>query len=127
MKIQLQELEEELTLQGTLTSFRRTRKQSADAADIFTPKSAIKNIKFDTSELSSERSPLPKLVQNKIKKQHHFAKGLPKYGNQMGKQMVDMTHDCPLELYWKPIKREAEKKPTQQMLKDKLLLKDWEM
>jgi len=47
--------------------------------------------------------------------------------NQMATNCIDLTHDAPLELYWRPIIRAPEKKPGENMLKDKLLLKDWEM
>ena len=47
------------------------------------------------------------------------------HSNQMAMNLVDLTHDCPIELIWKPIVREPEKKPLENVLKDKLLLKDW--
>lgn len=50
-----------------------------------------------------------------------------KMKNQMATSCIDLTHESPIELYWRPIIRAPEKKPAENVLKDKLLLKDWEM
>ena len=47
--------------------------------------------------------------------------------NQMATNCIDLTHESPIELFWRPIIRAPEKKPAENVLKDKLLLKDWEM
>jgi len=44
----------------------------------------------------------------------------------MSTSLIDLTHDCITELYWKPIIRKPEPKPADNVLRDKLLLKDWE-
>lgn len=44
----------------------------------------------------------------------------------MALNVYDLTHDVIHELYWKPIVRKPEEKPADNVLKDKLLLKDWE-
>lgn len=40
--------------------------------------------------------------------------------------VIDLTHDCPSELAWRPIKRVPELKPPEAILKDKINLKEWE-
>jgi len=50
-----------------------------------------------------------------------------KLNNQMARNCVDLTHDCLAERYWRPIVREEEVKPPDNILRDKLLLKDWEL
>jgi hypothetical protein len=44
----------------------------------------------------------------------------------MALDVIDLTHDVIHEYYWKPIIRKPEEKPADLVLKDKLLLKDWE-
>ncbi len=46
--------------------------------------------------------------------------------NRMATSVIDLTHDVIHELYWRPIERKPEEKPPDNVLKDKLLLKDWE-
>ena len=50
-----------------------------------------------------------------------------KMRNPMAVECIDLTHDCPVELHWRPIIRVPDKKPLENVLKDKILLKDWEM
>jgi hypothetical protein len=46
--------------------------------------------------------------------------------NPQSRLVTDLTHDTIHELHWKPIVRKPEEKPAENVLKDKLLLKDWE-
>ena len=46
--------------------------------------------------------------------------------NPCSTTVIDLTHDCLSELSWKPIKRVAEQKPPEVILKDKINLKEWE-
>ena len=46
--------------------------------------------------------------------------------NPMATNVIDLTHESIHEIYWKPIVRKPEPKPADNVLKDKLLLKDWE-
>jgi hypothetical protein len=62
-------------------------------------------------------------VQPVIKKKQ--LEPLPRY-NPMCQNIIDLTHDTIHEYYWKPIIRKPEEKPAENVLKDKLLLKDWE-
>jgi len=44
----------------------------------------------------------------------------------MSSTVIDLTHDCPSELNWRPIKRVPELKPPEPILRDKINLKEWE-
>ena len=44
----------------------------------------------------------------------------------MATETIDLTHDVMAEIRWKPIVRKPELKPGDNVLKDKLLQKDWE-
>ena len=46
--------------------------------------------------------------------------------NPLATTVIDLTHDCPSELNWRPIKRVPELKPPEPILKDKINLKEWE-
>ena len=46
--------------------------------------------------------------------------------NPMSSTVIDLTHDCPSELNWRPIKRVPELKPPEPILRDKINLKEWE-
>jgi len=73
----------------------------------------IRQQQAQAARASSGLSVLDPLGRNKVK-------------NQMSVNLVDLTHDSIHELYWRPIIRKREEKPGDNVLKDKLLLKDWE-
>ena len=40
--------------------------------------------------------------------------------------IIDLTHDCLPEKEWKPVRHEPEKIPPLTIIKDNVLLRDWE-
>ena len=46
--------------------------------------------------------------------------------HQLSARLVDMTHDTLPEVKWRPVEKRVDKIPGQQILEDKVLLRDWE-